>query len=34
MISYIMLLNLLLFLKGRKHSMNKEKQLQHENIDL
>ncbi|KPH15095.1 hypothetical protein [Chryseobacterium sp. ERMR1:04] len=30
----MMLLNLLLFLKGRKHSMNKEKQLQHENIDL
>lgn len=30
----MMLFNLLLFLKGRKHAMNKEKQLQHENIDL
>ncbi|MET3536164.1 hypothetical protein [Chryseobacterium limigenitum] len=30
----MMLLNLLLFLKGRKHAMNKEKQIQNENIDL
>ncbi|SEW04658.1 hypothetical protein SAMN05421841_0781 [Chryseobacterium wanjuense] len=30
----MMLLNLLLFLKGRKHAMNKEKQMQHENTDI
>jgi hypothetical protein len=30
----MMLLNLLLFLKGRKHAMNKDKQVQNENIDL
>jgi len=30
----MMLLNLLLFLKGRKHAMNKDKQIQNENIDL
>ncbi|WP_449397520.1 hypothetical protein [Chryseobacterium wanjuense] len=30
----MMLLNLLLFLKGRKHAMNKEKQIQHENTDI
>ncbi|MCS3531318.1 hypothetical protein [Chryseobacterium sp. JUb7] len=30
----MMLLNLLLFLKGRKHSINKEKQIQNENTDL
>lgn len=30
----MMLLNLLLFLKGRKHAMNKEKHVQNENIDL
>lgn len=30
----MMLLNLLLFLKGRKHSLNKENQIKNENIDL
>lgn len=30
----MMLLNLLLFLKGRKHAMNKEKQMQYENTDI
>jgi TctA family transporter len=30
----MMLLNLLLFLKGRKHAMNKEKQMEHENTDI
>lgn len=30
----MMLLNLLLFLKGRKYSMNKENQLTYENTDL
>lgn len=30
----MMLLNLLLFLKGRKHAMNKEKQMQHESTDI
>lgn len=30
----MMLLNLLLFLKGRKHAMSKDKQIQNENIDL
>lgn len=30
----MMLLNLLLFLKGRKHAMNKEKLVKNENIDL
>ncbi|WP_051890651.1 hypothetical protein [Chryseobacterium vrystaatense] len=30
----MMLLNLLLFLKGRKHAMNKEKLTDHENIDI
>ena len=30
----MMLLNLLLFLKGRKHAMNKEKQIEHENTDI
>lgn len=30
----MMLLNLLLFLKGRKHAMNKEKKIENENTDL
>ncbi|SDQ65761.1 hypothetical protein SAMN05421664_2047 [Chryseobacterium soldanellicola] len=30
----MMLLNLLLFLKGRKHAMNKDKKIENENIDL
>ncbi|MEJ5102616.1 hypothetical protein [Chryseobacterium sp. MYb328] len=30
----MMLLNLLLFLKGRKHALNKENQIKNENIDL
>lgn len=30
----MMLLNLLLFLKGSKHSLNKENQIKNENIDL
>jgi hypothetical protein len=30
----IMLLNLLLFLKGRKHAMNKEKLIENENTDI
>jgi hypothetical protein len=30
----MMLLNLLLFLKGRKHAMNKDKKVENENIDL
>ncbi|MBB6370529.1 hypothetical protein [Chryseobacterium shigense] len=30
----MMLLNLLLFLKGRKHSMNKEKRIENENTDI
>lgn len=30
----MMLLNLLLFLKGRKHAMNKEKKIENENPDL
>lgn len=30
----MMLLNLLLFLKGRKHAINKEKQIRNENISL
>jgi hypothetical protein len=30
----MMLLNLLLFLKGRKHAMNKDKKVENENTDL
>lgn len=30
----MMLLNLLLFLKGRKHAMNKEKRIENENTDI
>lgn len=30
----MMLLNLLLFLKGRKHAMNKDKKVENENVDL